>query len=391
MSFFKKPEWAIKNTKDTGTDFYRRSEQTYSDIIAANREAHRKQPKTPEIPEHTEDTEDTEDIDRKKRRRLSAEKGKGRADSRPVRDASREIDNVKSVLPEPQELSSPSHNSSPQSAKSVKQCETAQIRSPEKSLSQSPQKASGTKPLGALPVQPVIVLADDSEIRSPQPVQPPPPRPAAQPAKVPADDPVVQIIITSEIPDTKPLLVHRKMSQRLRDVRLAWCNRQNLDPHIQSSIYLTWKGRRLFDVTTCRSLDINTGKKSAAILDIDDDSADQKALRIHMVAVSDLPVQVNQQATSPDNDRPPTASQSPEDDQGEPMKLILRSLGYEDFKIKARQKTVISRLISAFRDRQNISVDHDIFLLFDGDKLDPDLCLGDYDIDDLDLLDVQIK
>ncbi|KAJ5834271.1 Ubiquitin supergroup [Penicillium robsamsonii] len=389
MSFFKKPTWAVKNTGETGTDFYRRSGQTYSDIIAANREAQQKQPKAPEIPEDTEDTEDTKDTKdtkRKKRRRISEEKGKGRDDSSSVQDVTHEVDRVQIVIPKPQELSGSSHDSSPESAKSVKQRETTQTHSPENRMSQSPQKASGPAPLGALPVQPVIVLADDSETRSPRPVEPP--RPVQPPKSV--DDPVVQIMISSEIANTKPLLVHRKMSQRLRDVRLAWCNRQNFDPHIQSSVYLTWKGRRLFDVTTCRSLGINTEKGSGGILDFDDDSTGQKELRIHMEAVSGLPLPVNQ-PTAPDNDKSPTVSQPPEEDQGEPMKLILRSLGYDDFRLKARPKTVISRLISAFRDKQKISADQDIFLLFDGDKLDPDSCLGDYDIDDLDLLDVQIK
>lgn len=396
MSFFKKPSWAIKNTEDTSADFYRRSEQTYSDIIAANREAHNK-PKSPEIPEHTEDpkdTGDTEDPKREKRRRVSRETRKGRDDSNLVRDVSREFDSNKIVLPEPQELSA-SYNSSPESVKPVKQRETTQTRSSENRLPQSPQKISGPEPLGALPAKPVIVLADDSETRSTQPVQPPRPIQTPQPVKpaeVPTDDSIVQIMISSEIANTKPLLVHRKMSQRLRDVRLAWCSRQNFDPQIQASIYLTWKGRRLFDVTTCRSLNINSGKNSAAIPGIDDDSfADQKELRIHMEAVTDLPLPVNQRITSPGNDKPPTAPQSPEDDQGEPMKLVLRSPGYDDFRIKARKKTLISRLISAFRNKQNISVDHDIFLLFDGDKLDPDSCLGDHDIDDLDLVDVQIK
>ncbi|KAJ5514879.1 Ubiquitin supergroup [Penicillium fimorum] len=380
MSFFKKPTWAVKNTGETGTDFYRRSEQTYSDIIAANREAHQKQPKAPEIPEDTEDTK------QKKRRRISEEKGKGRDDSSPVQDVTRKVDRVQIVVPKPQELSDSSHDSSPESAKPVKQRETTQTHSPEHLVSQSPQKASGPASPGALPVQPVIVLADDSKTRSPRSVEPPQP---VQPPK-PVDDPVVQIMISSEIANTKPLLVHRKMSQRLRDVRLAWCNRQNFDPHIQSSVYLTWKGRRLFDVTTCRSLGINTEKNSGGILGFDDDSAGQKELRIHMEAVSDLPLPVKQ-PTTPDNDKSPTESQPPEEDQGEPMKLILRSLGYDDFRLKARPKTMISRLISAFRDKQNISADQDIFLLFDGDKLDPDSCLGDYDIDDLDLLDVQIK
>ncbi|KAJ5162842.1 Ubiquitin supergroup [Penicillium coprophilum] len=388
MSFFKKPTWAINNTGETGSDFYRRSEQTYSDIIAANREAHQKQPKAPEPLEDTGDAEDTEDTKRKKRPRRSEEKGKGRADSSPVRNVTREIDSVRIALPEPQELSGSSHNSSPESTKSVKQRETIQIRSSENRVSHSPQKGSGSESLGAPPVQPVIVLADDSEARSPPPLEAPQP---IQPPKAPADDPVVKIMISSEIANTKPLLVHRKMSQRLRDVRLAWCNRQNFDPHIQSSIYLTWKGRRLFDVTTCRSLGINTGKNSGRIFGIDDDETAGPELRIHMEAVSDLPLPVNQPATPPDDEKPPTVSQPPEDDQGEPMKLVLRSLGYDDFRLKARQKTVISRLISAFRDKQKIPADRDIFLLFDGDKLDPDSCLGDYDIDDLDLLDVQIK
>ncbi|KAJ5409708.1 uncharacterized protein N7487_004067 [Penicillium crustosum] len=393
MSFFKKPSWAITNTEEASTDFYRRSEQTYSDIIAANREAHNK-PKSPEIPEHTEDTKDTEDTEdpkREKRRRVSREKRKGRDDSSLVRDVSCEVGSNKIVLPEPQELSVSPHNSSPESVKPVKQRETTQKCSSENHLPQSPEKISGPEPLDALPVKPVTVLADDSETRSTQPVQPPRPIQTplpVQPAEVPADDPIVQILISSEIANTKPLLVHRKMSQRLRDVRLAWCNRQNFDPQIQASIYLTWKGRRLFDVTTCRSLNINPGKNSAAIPGIDDDSKScayiWKRLPIYLFRlISELPRLI---MTSP-----PTASQSPEDDQGEPMKLILRSPGYDDFRIKARKKTLISRLISAFRDKQNISVDHDIFLLFDGDKLDPDSCLGDNDIDDLDLVDVQIK
>jgi hypothetical protein len=136
MSFFKKPSWAIKNTEETGTDFYRRSEQTYSDIIAANREAHNK-PKSPEIPEHTEDTKDTEDTEdpkREKRRRVSGEKRKGRDDSSLVRSVSREVDSNKIVLPEPQELPISSHDSSPESVKPIKQREATQRRSSENRL-----------------------------------------------------------------------------------------------------------------------------------------------------------------------------------------------------------------------------------------------------------------
>ncbi len=78
MSFFKKPSWAIKNTGEASTDFYRRSEQTYSDIIAASREAHQK-PKSPEIPEHIEDTKDTEDPKQKSGAGFLGKRGKSAA------------------------------------------------------------------------------------------------------------------------------------------------------------------------------------------------------------------------------------------------------------------------------------------------------------------------
>jgi hypothetical protein len=198
-------------------------------------------------------------------------------------------------------------------------------------------------------------------------------------------------VISSDIENTTPLLVHRKMSQGLKEVRLAWCNRQNLAPETHSSIYLTWKGRRLFDVTTCRSLGLRA-QSSMAIAGIDNDlfaEAEQNHLRIHMAAVTDKPLLTNRPNVS--EAVPDTPALSTESDQGESMKLVLRSPGYEDFKIKARQKTLISRLISAFRDKQNIPKESSIALFFDGDKLPPDSCIGDHEVDNLDLVDVQIR
>jgi hypothetical protein len=109
-----------------------------------------------------------------------------------------------------------------------------------------------------------------------------------------------------------------------------------------------------------------------------------------MEAVTDDPLLLNRPTLSPDEGKAP-APPGPEDDQNEPMKLILRSPGLDDFRIKARPKTLVSKLISAFRDRQNILADQDVSLLFDGDRLDPDTYLRDHDIADLDMVEVQIK
>jgi hypothetical protein len=365
-SFFKRPSWAIKQPDDTGTEFYRRSKQTYSDIVAANREAHKK-PKNPESIN-----------DGQKKRRIS----EGEEE---VSNSGRDESDEKSPA-KPQELSNSSHSSS--SPEPINQYETIQSRSPESTLSVPREKLKSLEAQVPPPLQPSNQPTIDLEILSPRPAQSKPPK---TPTTPPVDDPVVQIMISSEIANTKPLLVQRKMSQGLREVRLAWCNRQNFAPEIQSSIYLTWKGRRLFDVTTCRSLGIRAESGSMATLGIDDPFSDEQELQIHMEAVTDQPHLTNRQSVPDNNKLPNTVTTPSGDDQGEPMKLILRSPGFENFKIKARQNTLISRLISAFRDKQNIPNDKSINLLFDGDRLDPDSCLGDHDIDDLDLVDVQIR
>ncbi|KAJ5130176.1 uncharacterized protein N7515_006215 [Penicillium bovifimosum] len=296
-SFFKRPEWATKNVEEAGTEFYRRSKNTYSDIVAATREAHRK-PKasTPPKDPKPKDPELSEDANPKKRPRLSDETKKEHEDSDKAQDRDLETDGDKSVLAKPQEAPSSARDFSPAP---VNQYQASPQHGPEKQLYTLPPKPKSPVKQISLPVKSPIVLVDEPKtqspqslpaptvqavkpvIRSPQPVKPTPP---------PANDPVVQIIISSDISNTKPLLVQRKMSQSLGDVRIAWCNRQNFSPEIQSSVYLTWKGRRLFDVTTCRSLGAQAVKGSSSIIDLEDDSQDsQDELRIHIEAVTDAP------------------------------------------------------------------------------------------------------
>ena len=80
----------------------------------------------------------------------------------------------------------------------------------------------------------------------------PPPTPPSPPP-----DPVLQILITSDIENTQPLIVNRKLSQRLKDVRLAWAERQGFAGDLVETLFLTWRGKRLFDVTSCKSLGIS--------------------------------------------------------------------------------------------------------------------------------------
>ncbi|EAW15849.1 small ubiquitin-related modifier domain-containing protein [Aspergillus fischeri NRRL 181] len=205
-----------------------------------------------------------------------------------------------------------------------------------------------------------------------------------------SEDVTVQILITSPIEGTKPLIIHRKMSQSLRDVRLAWCNRQDLSTTLQASIYLTWKGRRLFDVTTCRSLGLNTNETPTGDEDIDKFSQmDGEPLRIHMEAVID-------KLAAPDTHRllPVLGSQSnlnEGSDQKHLVRLVLKCPGFDKFETSLASNAPISQAIAAFRLAKRIPSERKIHLVFDGDRLNPNASFTDYDITDDDLVDVLIK
>lgn len=386
-SYFKKPDWAT-NSGTTGTDFYRRSEQTYADIIAAEREAHRKLKPPSESPEDTTSRSDRTS----KRPRLSDEVGSEAADAA---DGDQPLEAVEPGEQHRQSSSPPKRGASEEDDELPKTpsfgpLKTCRLDGPSPSppdngallnshvRNQSPSKRD-------------LRSSDTIQKDATRPSNPPAASLPAGPSPTAIPDPIVQILITSQIPGTRPLVVHRKMSQSLREVRVEWCKRQGLTTELQSSVYLTWKGRRLFDVTTCRSLGIRLESK----LDLSDGDygpdVGLRELRIHMEAVTDNPLLLNRPGSSPDEGQAHPVTSSPEEETSEPIKLILRSPGMDDFRIKARPKTLVSKLISVFRDRRGIKDGQDVSLLFDGDRLDPSACLRDYDIADLDMVDVQVK
>ncbi|KAJ5524883.1 hypothetical protein N7494_011533 [Penicillium frequentans] len=396
-TFFNKPAWAAKGGGATN-EFYRRSEQTYSDIVAANREAHKAHQKPKNFPEANENSSimSNEVTKRSKRRRLSDDQTEDAVTpSMPLDE--RDKGNLKEDILFPACLEDlPNAPVTPQ----YQENEDSRVYPPGVSdpcLSNKPSmncadQSAPASPLSHPSARSIAVgengprSALSPSRKSPQP---------SKPSEPSVEDPVVQILITSEIPNTKPLLVHRKMSQGLREVRLEWCKRQGLTAGSKSPVYLTWRDRRLFDVTTCRTLGIKPENNTRALLEMDDDVlTGPKELRIHMKAVTDDPLLLNRSGSSAEVGQPSPAPLSPgnqPNEENEPMKLTFRSPGLNDLKIKARPKTRVSKLITVFRDSQNLSADQDISLIFDGDPLDPSTCLGDHDIADLDLVDVQIK
>ena len=151
----------------------------------------------------------------------------------------------------------------------------------------------------------------------------------------PAPDPVLQILITSTIPNTEPLIVNRKLSQRLKEVRITWTERQQFTSDFAEGVFLTWRGRRLFDVASCKSLGITVD--SNGNIRTKGDSLDDLDGKIHMEAMTAeifetyKKAKMHEVAEGADG---PTEEPILKEEKKEPqIRIILKARGFADVKI----------------------------------------------------------
>ena len=171
------------------------------------------------------------------------------------------------------------------------------------------------------------------------------------PEKPPANDPVLQILITSKLPNTSPLIVNRKASQRLKDVRVTWCNRQAFSAETTSSVFLTWRGKRLFDVTTCKSLGIAADEDGNLHFRGRENAYGEEERQIHMEAMTDelfaeykIEKQRKEQATEDSGTEGFEAEKAVQTTKAssEPqVRIIVKAKGYSDFKLIVRPVRIL--------------------------------------------------
>ena len=156
--------------------------------------------------------------------------------------------------------------------------------------------------------------------------------PTSQNAALPSDR-VIEILITSVIPNTKPLIVQRRLSQRLKEVRLAWCERQTFSPDVTDTVFFTWRDRRLYDVTTCKNLQFTGTRRKSHDSFYDND----EVTRVHLEAVTEeILAATKQNANSSknfDKDKHNIDGKASEETKAEQLKVKVRAPGYEDHKL----------------------------------------------------------
>lgn len=234
----------------------------------------------------------------------------------------------------------------------------------------------------------------------------------------PSTDSILQILITSDIPNTTPLIVSRKLGQRLKDVRLAWISRQLLSSDAKDGIFLTWRLKRLFDVTTCRSLGV-TVEPDGRVMVKGDLLGDDEG-RIHMEAMNIDLLEARrrakiQEATPSDSKEAEQQTQGPfEDKVDNQVRIILKAKGYGEFKLRVKpvsflpgsqmlyqegglanldhsQTTLISKMVNAFRHTNKLDLDKEVYIMFEGERLNPSTTVEDAEIADMDSLDTYVK
>ena len=169
------------------------------------------------------------------------------------------------------------------------------------------------------------------------------------PTPPPPLDAVVQIFITSRIPNTDPLIVSRKISQRLKDVRVAWCQRQGFSQDFMNKVFLAWRGKRLFDVTTCKSLGIAVDQDGNILMKGQRDILGEEDRQVHMEAMTEEILEEYKkekrhaagEEEAEDHDKEAEVAEQPK--QEAQVRIILKAKGLDDFKLIVKPVSYIFR------------------------------------------------
>lgn len=229
------------------------------------------------------------------------------------------------------------------------------------------------------------------------------PTPFSTPKK--EDDVKVMIYIRTAIPDTNELIVNRWASQNLQQVKEAWCKRQGFDVATARKVFLTWRGNKLFNTTTLthilQTLKAEKKKSSLVNLDSDDEDSDPSKGRIEVEAMTEdilierkrLKEKEGWLADASTGDEKVSAEDGgePQPPQEPDIQLMLNSPGLESVLLKVRPTTLVSKIMAGFKKIRGVEQGKNCWLIFDGERLDPDIRISDTEIEDGDAVDVQIR
>ena len=230
--------------------------------------------------------------------------------------------------------------------------------------------------------------------------------PRAPPTPTKEDGAIVQILIRTAISDTTELIVNCKLSQSMQLVKEAWCRRQGFDATMTRKVFLTWRGNKLFNATTLthvlKTLKVEKNRSRVGGIGSDDDEdSDPSKGKIEVEAVTEDILMERKRLKDKEDQRSDTFDgdgEGPGDKAGEPqplkeldVQLMLNSPGLEPVLLKVRPNTLVGKVMAGFKKIRQVEKGKTCWLIFDGERLDPDTRICDTEIEDGDAVDVQIR
>ena len=202
-------------------------------------------------------------------------------------------------------------------------------------------------------------------------------------------EPIVEILVTSRIQGSKPVGVKRKLYGKLREVRWAWCDKQvfngeKMSAELKESIFLTWKGNKLYDFSNCSGC-VEGGKLSMG--SVGDGKVHLEAWTEETFEAWKKGHEAKQRGEREHSEDEPV----PEPEPVQRTRLIMKSRDFSDYKLMVKRHTTIQKIMDAFRREKNVPDEKDITLHFDGDKLEPDDKVEDTELGDMDSVEVHIQ
>ncbi|KAK0717899.1 hypothetical protein B0T26DRAFT_751896 [Lasiosphaeria miniovina] len=225
----------------------------------------------------------------------------------------------------------------------------------------------------------------------------------------------IYVILSSRIPDTKPLIVRRKLHQDMKLVLGTWIETQrngaNLEvpPDVADKLVLTWKGNKIYQHSTAASLGAQVdahGKLIGSVGEGYTTSGGSKTLLLHLEVWTEETYTEYQEKRererglklgTVDEDPfkfdigPDEASSTREKQKG--IKVVLKAKTHEPLKMSVHSDTTVGSLVTAFRKNRGVGPEQDIAIYFDGESLDKDSLVvsADIDPDETNQLEVHLK
>lgn len=223
----------------------------------------------------------------------------------------------------------------------------------------------------------------------------------------------IKIFVVSRLPgdvlNHKPFGVKRGLNQNLGVVRMGfiqWARKMGMDISLdmERDIFLTWKGRRIYDSATGVSLGwqptaagefphrmpgFNSGGVVLEAWTMEGfeqyKEAQERQRLIDRGEMTDEGMAAGDSGEAGDTAEEEQEAEVPK------IKLSLTEKDTEPLKLSVYADTAIKILIGAYRKQRKVPNDRDIRLQFDGDWLDPGMTVAEADIDDMCTVDVYIR